>query len=174
MFVYVNVLYCLRWLMYFHVFHGLSLQWHHNGHNGISNHQPHDWLLNRLFKCRSKKTSMLPVTGLYAGNSLATNVETVSIWWHHHVMMSWHGKVSYITGSLRGKIHQLVDSPLKWPVMQTFGDLFLVSLNKLVNKQSRCWWFSILTGVINLSWNDSLHCHSHSDDKMADILRMTS
>ena len=35
--------------------------------NSISNHQPHDCLLNRLFKRRSKKTSKLCVTGLCAG-----------------------------------------------------------------------------------------------------------
>ena len=41
----------------------LSLQWRHKGHDGISNHQPHHCLLNRLFRCRSKKTSKLRVTG---------------------------------------------------------------------------------------------------------------
>ena len=35
-----------------------SLQWRHNGRDGVSNHQPHDGLLNRLFRCRSKKTSI--------------------------------------------------------------------------------------------------------------------
>ena len=29
------------------------LQWRHNGCDGISNHQPHDCLLSRLFMCRS-------------------------------------------------------------------------------------------------------------------------
>ena len=43
------------------------LQWHHNGHDSISNHQPHDCLLNHLFRRRSKKTSKLRVTGLCAG-----------------------------------------------------------------------------------------------------------
>ena len=33
------------------------LEWRHNGHDGVSNHQPHHCLLNRLFRCRSKKTS---------------------------------------------------------------------------------------------------------------------
>ena len=33
------------------------LQWRHNERVGVSNHQPHDCLLSRLFKCRSKKTS---------------------------------------------------------------------------------------------------------------------
>ena len=50
----------------------LSLQWHHNGHDSISNHQPHECLLNGLFRRRSKKTSKLRVTGLCAGNSPGT------------------------------------------------------------------------------------------------------
>ena len=29
-----------------------SLQWHHNGHSGVSNHQPHNCFLNRLFRLR--------------------------------------------------------------------------------------------------------------------------
>ena len=70
-----------------------SLQWRHNGHNGASNHQPHDCLLNRLFRRRSKKTSKLRVTGFCAGNSpvtgefpaqKASNAENVSNWWRHH------------------------------------------------------------------------------------------
>ena len=48
------------------------LQWRHNGHDSVSNHQPHDCLLNRLFRRRSRKTSKLRVTGLCAGNSPGT------------------------------------------------------------------------------------------------------
>ena len=44
------------------------LQWRDNDYDGVSNHQPHGYLLNRLFRCRSKKTSKLRVTGLCAGN----------------------------------------------------------------------------------------------------------
>ena len=36
-----------------------SLQWRHNELGGVSIHQPHDCLLNRLFTRRSKKTSKL-------------------------------------------------------------------------------------------------------------------
>ena len=49
---------------------GVSLHWCHNDHGGVSNHQPHGCLLNRLFRRRSKKTSKLRVTGLCAGNAL--------------------------------------------------------------------------------------------------------
>ena len=71
----------------------ISLEWRHNGHYSVSNHQPHDCLLNRLFRRRSKKTSMRRVTGLCVGNSpvpgefpaqMASNAENVSIWWRHH------------------------------------------------------------------------------------------
>ena len=69
------------------------LQWRHDGRNGVSNHQPHECLLHRLIRRRSKKTSKLHVTGLYAGNSpetdefpakMASNAGNVSIWWRHH------------------------------------------------------------------------------------------
>ena len=46
-----------------------ALHWRHNDHDGVSNHQPHGCLLNRLFRRRWKKTSMLRVTGLCVGNS---------------------------------------------------------------------------------------------------------
>ena len=68
----------------------------HNGRNGVSNHQPYDCLLNRLFRRRSKKTSKIRVTGLCAGNSpvtgefpaqRASNAENVSIWWRHHATL---------------------------------------------------------------------------------------
>ena len=50
----------------------ISSEWRHNGCDGVSNHQPHHCLLNRLFRRRSKKTSKLRVTGLCAGNSPVT------------------------------------------------------------------------------------------------------
>ena len=61
------------------------------------NHQPHDCLLNRLFRRRSNKTSKLRVTGLCAGTlpatgefpaQMASNTENVFIWWRHNVIES--------------------------------------------------------------------------------------
>ena len=46
------------------------LQWRHNEHDSVWNHQPRDCLLNRLFRRRSKRTWKLRVTGLCVGNSL--------------------------------------------------------------------------------------------------------
>ena len=74
------------------------LQWRHSGRDSVSNHQPHDCLLNHLLRRRSKKTSKLRVTGLCERNSpgtgefpaqMASNTENVSIWWRNH------GKWSY-------------------------------------------------------------------------------
>ena len=71
----------------------VSLQWLHNGRDGVSSHRRLDALLNRLFRRRSKKTSNLRVTGFlgeFAGDrqspsQKASNAENVSIWWRHHV-----------------------------------------------------------------------------------------
>ena len=49
-----------------------TLQWRHNGHDNVSNHQSHDCLFNRLFKRRSKETSKLRVTGLCGRDSPVT------------------------------------------------------------------------------------------------------
>ena len=79
-----------------------SLQWSHNEHDGVSNHQRLCRFLKRLFRRRSKKTSKLRVAGLCEGNSpvtgefpsqRASNAENVSIWWRHHVQ----GRFSRIT-----------------------------------------------------------------------------
>ena len=50
----------------------LALQWRHNEHAGLSNHQPHDCWLNRSFWRRSEKISNLHVTGFCEGNSPVT------------------------------------------------------------------------------------------------------
>ena len=42
-----------------------SLRWRHNEHDGVSNYQPHDYLLNRLFRCKWK--IIFRVTGLFEG-----------------------------------------------------------------------------------------------------------
>ena len=69
-----------------------SLQWRHNERDGVSNHQFHHCLLDRLFRRRSMKTWKLRVTGLCAVNSpmtgefsaqMASNTENISIWWRH-------------------------------------------------------------------------------------------
>ena len=69
--------------------HNSSLQWRHNGRDGVSNHQLHDYSLDHLIRRTSKKAPKLRVTGLGAGNSprtgefpaqMASNAENISIW----------------------------------------------------------------------------------------------
>ena len=73
----------------------------HNERDGVSNCQPHNCLLKRLSRRRSKKTPKLRVTGPCAGNSpmtsefpaqRASNAENVSIWWRHHAMIGFERK----------------------------------------------------------------------------------
>ena len=80
----------LLWLQFLHIIHPvklLSLQWRHNGREGVSNHKPRHCLFKLLFRRRSKKTPKLRVTGLCVGNSpgtgefpaqMASNAENVS------------------------------------------------------------------------------------------------
>ena len=79
----------------------LTLRWRHNGRDCVSNHQPHDCLLNSLFGRRSKKTSKFRVSGLCVGNSpetgefpaqMASNADfffhlMTSSWTHCDLMM---------------------------------------------------------------------------------------
>ena len=78
--------------------HGNTLQWHHNERDGVAHHQPQDCLRNCIFRCRSKRTSKILVTGLCEGNSpvtgefpphRASNAKNVSIWWRRHEFPSY-------------------------------------------------------------------------------------
>ena len=44
-----------------------ALQWRHDEHDGVANHQRLECLLNRLFRCRSRKISKLLFTGPLSG-----------------------------------------------------------------------------------------------------------
>ena len=48
------------------------LHWRHNGCEGVPNHWRIGCLLNRLFRCRPKKTSTFYITGLFEENSPMT------------------------------------------------------------------------------------------------------
>ena len=107
----------------------VSLQWRHNGCDGVSNNQPHDCLLNRLFRRRSNKTSKLCGTVLRAGNSpvtgefpaqMASNAENVPIWWRHHDSVKQKVLGAYLNSDLDSVIHrvQLTMSRVGCPYFQ--------------------------------------------------------
>ena len=67
---------------------GSPLQWRHNESDCVSNHRRLDYILNRLFRRRSKKTPRhWPLWGEFTGEfpaQWASYAENVSIWWRHH------------------------------------------------------------------------------------------
>ena len=86
-----------------------SLRWRHNGRDAVSNHHPHDCLLNRLFRRKSKITSKLCVTGFVRGihrwpvnsqHNRPVTRKNVSIWWRHHVVWGEHWIWWYKIGEL--------------------------------------------------------------------------
>ena len=108
-----------------------QLQWRHNGCDGVSNHQPHDCLLNRLF--RSKKKLKLRVTALCAGKSpvagefpaqRASNTENVSISWRHHAFFTsdfFRCPLMHISSGNR------IITTIVWP--RRYEPLFIAFLN---------------------------------------------
>ena len=104
------------------------IRWRHNERDDVSNYQPHDCLLNRLFGHRSKKTSKLRVTGLWAGNSpgtgefpaqMARNAENVSIWWRHHDICSLYSSIVQMPHQQGGRTSYF--SIHKTPVFMVYG-----------------------------------------------------
>ena len=82
-------IYCLM-TIYISIYQYI-LEWRHNGRDDVSNHQPHQCLLNRLFRRRSKKTPKLRVTGLCAEFTRDRRIPRKNGQWHgvcFHLMTS--------------------------------------------------------------------------------------
>ena len=134
----------------------IILRWRHNGRDSVSNHQPHDCLLNRLFRRRSKKASKRRVTGLCAGNSpgtggfpsqMASNAENVSIWWRHH-------DIPFVRGTDDRWI-----PPRKGPAMQKTFPLHDVSAyRKVLQKPS---WQDVIQIWSNRVFGPLVHSDYH-------------
>ena len=119
-----------------------ALQWRHNGCDNVSNHRPHDCLLNRLFRRRSKKTPKLRVTRICAGNSpgtvefpaqMASYAENVFIWWRHN------GKLN--VDSLLHRSNMIDD----YSVVDTCVTLKHITRTNIQSclynrRYGRCWW----------------------------------
>ena len=120
----------------------------------VSNHQPHDCLLNRLFRRRSKKTSKLRVTGLCVGNSsgtgefpaqMASNAKNVSIWWRRHVLSANAVKIDVIIITMHQRtvrINYGIYCILLWySLCHVWHKLHLISFH--VSLPISCWWWFI-------------------------------
>ena len=148
------------------------LQWRHNERDGVSNHQPHDCLLNRLFRRRPKKTSKPHVIGLSKKNSQVTgefptqraNAENVSIWWRHHEETG----VSALVMS-GGLLHHCSHNRLREWLMMSEGKRYpfeyrqtsnisraksqhLMSRSQVSSKKWRCSWSSAVRRCSNYIW----------------------
>ena len=69
----ISTMFCVHWRHCRWLLEQFTLQWRHNGHYGISNHQPDDLFTQLFIQVQIKKISMLCVTGLCVGNSTVTS-----------------------------------------------------------------------------------------------------
>ena len=110
--------------------HGNILHWRHNGHDGVSNHQPHGCLLNRLFGRRSKKTSKLRVTGLCARNSPGP-VNSPHKWPVTRKMFHWMTSSCFVS---------LLCEPVSSEPRYQYSQNFAAKKHMLISKGSSCFW----------------------------------
>ena len=134
-----------------------SLQWRHNGRDGVPNYQPHNCLLNRLFRRRWNKTSKLRVTGLCAWYSpvttefpvqRASNAENVSIWWRHHMpdsnLIVFH---KIYVAYYRMQLRQMAQNSMHFHCCPIIGNIFphwrwcwkMSSCKKCIHEESLCF-----------------------------------
>ena len=144
------------------------LQWRHNGSVGVSNHQPLDCLLSRLFRRGSKKTPKLCVTGLCSGNSpvtgefpaqMASNAENVSIRWRHHTNLTHWGRMAHISVIELGH-HWLcngLSSSRSQGITWTNNDLWWPRATLLVLTGLRNVTHCIILYRLTLSWIDTIN-----------------
>ena len=126
-----------------------SLRWRHNEHDGISNHQPHDCLLKRVFRRRSKETSKLrltglcPVTGEFPAQR-ASNAENVFIWWRLHGSRFLCISQISVTDSIRSDSDS---SPVESSVWALSTHVFLNVIDlQVLNQQWRKLWMWLSVG----------------------------
>ena len=143
-----------------------TLRWRHNGHNSVSNHQPHHCLLNRLFRRRSKKTPKLRVTGLCVGNSpgtgefpaqMASYAESVSIWWRHHdEWWQWSDFIAWLNSwdcfichnVIISNLVSLVSPNIRW--YYTCNSFFLVTWPDTLQRSILSFpkWFMLIVQIL--------------------------
>ena len=116
------------------------LHWRHNDHGGVSNHQPHGCLLNRLFRYRSKKTSKPRVTGLCAGNSPHKGPVTRKMVPFDDVIMEVHNSLVVFQKRCSKGLHLILVFTVK-----ILGSIFLNCTHCLEYKWYENFWKSLLS-----------------------------
>ena len=133
----------------------MALQWRHNERHSVSNHQPLDCLLRRLFRRASKKASKLRVTGLceekppVSGgfpSQKASNAKNVYVWWRHHGQDN-----SFVTLFMQNKWQAIIwtnDQISHWGLFKPSVN-FSINKLKLNGRFTREWWtFIIISGYL--------------------------
>ena len=121
----------------------ISLQWRHNEQDGVSNHHRLDYLLNRLFRSRSKKTSKLRVTGLCVGNSPGpvNSPHKGPVTWKmfpfDDVIMHHFNGVQEMLVFVSWNIHDFSGYLLNFHWLATSLDLFFIMAEYLVGSRHR-------------------------------------
>ena len=136
-----------------------GLQWHHNECDGISNHWHPDCLLNHLFRCRSKKTSKLHITGFCEGNPLVTSGSGTWRSWCHQ-METFSALLAICVGNSPVPGEFLAQRS----VTRSFDVFFDQRLDKQLSKQSWGLWFE--------TQSRPLWCHHNESNPLVPELQM--
>ena len=127
-----------------------TLHWCHNDHDGVSNHQPHGCLLNRLFKRRSKKTSKLRFTGF--------------VWGIHRDR--W---IPRTKGQLRGKCFHLMTSSWHWDRCGHLGNVWCHAPT-VEGKHGRIWNVWVLFKYPIFGKRPVIHQVNFAAAKLRDVI----
>ena len=151
------------------------LQWRHNGRDGVSNHKCDYCLLNRLFKCRSKKTSKFRVTGLCAGHSPYKKPVTRKMFPFDDVIMSNTGHWCFLFNILKccwtnswfvGDLRRQNDN-----ILVSYNNSIINNWRKLITESNVYWSYGSLNEMADVFTDDIFkhifnwyHCVSKHDD----------
>ena len=122
------------------------------------NHQPHDWLVDRLFKVQIKENIKLRVTGICAMTGefpaqRASNAENVFIWWRNHGNKSFASSSSSATTAW----------PLAFPKYIVFSDLRPVIMETLAGRRKSR---KDLSTTFNILWpGHPINCLRQGNEK---------
>ena len=90
----------MKWILFAGRADYWTLQWRYNERDGVSNHPCPEYLLNRSFRRRLKKTSKLRAIGLCEGNPPLTGGFPPQRPSHpekgFHLMTSWSGRPAFV------------------------------------------------------------------------------
>ena len=147
------------------------LQWCHNEHDGVSNHQRLDCLLTCRSRRWSKKTSKLRITVLCEGNSpvtgefpaqKATNAESVSTWWRHRGVLLkrwWDNLLAEAICALTMSNTPMPEGVINWYIFLSGWERRATSnINQYTPTLIKYLPYeTLITETLQTSWNQASH-----------------